>query len=78
MDKKCIFLGDDKPNSIKCKVLSVDKCNSEKCSFFKTEQEYEEGIKKANARLATLDNVLQEHIADKYYNGKKIWQESNS
>ena len=67
---KCFAL----KNNMYCKILIVEKClGYSNCSFFKTKEQAEESIKKANARLASLDKLQQKHIADTYYQGKMPW-----
>lgn len=56
-----------------CQVLTVVKCPGSRCSFYKTPEQAEESRRKANARLASLEEEHQRHIADKYYRGKMPW-----
>ncbi len=68
MENKCYaFLGQKQ-----CRILSVKNCPG--CSFFKTIEQKKESLKKAFTRLASLDKVHQDYIADKYYNRKMLWQ----
>ncbi len=58
-----------------CRILTVGKCTGDNCSFFRTSQEQKERIKKANARIASLDKTAQKYIADIYYKGRYPWLE---
>lgn len=60
---KCAFDLDDK-----CAALTNKECKG--CHFFKTQQELEEGRKKANERLGRLDRILRENLINEYYGGK--------
>jgi hypothetical protein len=44
------------------------------CAFKKTEERQAKDIEVANERLRGLDNLAQQYIADKYYEGKRIWK----
>ncbi|APM39946.1 hypothetical protein [Clostridium kluyveri] len=57
----------------RCKILKSTQCVNNSCSFFKTEEEQEESLNKAYARIASLDKAIQKSIADTYYNGKVPW-----
>ncbi|NLH35743.1 MAG: hypothetical protein GX453_06945 [Lactococcus chungangensis] len=57
----------------RCKILNYIQCANNTCSFFKTEREQEESLNKAYSRIALLDEDIQKHIADTYYNGKMPW-----
>ncbi len=60
----------------KCQILKVDKCTGySTCPFYKTEEDRKSSIKKAFRRLASLDELKQNIIADQYYNGKFPWKE---
>jgi len=61
-----------------CKVLTVIKCPGISCSFFNTPEQAIESRRKANARLASLDQKYQKHIADTYYHGKMPWLEGGA
>lgn len=61
----------------RCKILNDIQCANNSCSFFKTEEEQEESINRANARIASLDKAIQKSIADTYYNGKMPWLEGD-
>ena len=56
-----------------CSKLNVEKCMGESCSFAMTKEEAEASMEKAFERLATLDNVVQIYISNKYYGGKMPW-----
>lgn len=70
MNKNCFA---NKNN--RCKILNDIQCANNSCSFLKTEEEQEESINRANARIASLDKAIQKSIADTYYNGKMPWLE---
>lgn len=72
MNKNCFA---NKNN--RCKILNDIQCANNSCSFFKTEEEQEESINRANARIALLDKAIQKSIADTYYNGKMPWIEGD-
>lgn len=68
MNKNCFA---NKNN--RCKILNSIQCAKTTCSFFKTEEEQEESLNKANAHITSLDKAIQNSIADTYYNGKMPW-----
>ena len=68
MNKNCFA---NKNN--RCKILNHIKCVNNSCSFFKTEEDQEESLNKAYARITSLDKAIQRNIADTYYNGKMPW-----
>ncbi|NFL36804.1 hypothetical protein [Clostridium botulinum] len=72
MNKNCFA---NKNN--RCKILKHIQCANNSCSFFKTEDEQEESLNKANARIASLDKAIQKSIADAYYNGKMPWSKGD-
>ena len=72
MNKNCFA---NKNN--RCKILNDIQCANNSCSFFKTEEEQEESINRANTRIASLDKAIQKSIADTYYNGKMPWLEGD-
>ncbi len=49
----------------KCRALNVKECYG--CKFFKTEEEYENGRRKAKRRVATLSPEEKDYIQRKYY-----------
>ena len=49
-----------------CSKLNVEKCMGESCSFAMTKEEAEASMEKAFERLATLDNVVQIYISNKF------------
>jgi len=54
----------------KCKWLTVPKCIGAKCSYCQ-----EAGtLDKTYARLRSLDEVIQDRIAKKYYGGSRPWE----
>lgn len=57
----------------RCKILKEIPCSNYNCPFYKTVEEHKEGIKKANARIASLDKAAQKYIADTYFKGKYPW-----
>lgn len=56
-----------------CSKLNVEKCMGEDCSFSVTIEQAEASSKKASERLASLENVVQIYISNKYYGGKRPW-----
>jgi hypothetical protein len=60
-----------------CKATINEKCPGEKCPFYRTPEQAQELRRKANARLASLDKTTQRYIAEKYYNGRMPWRESD-
>lgn len=74
MNNRCFAL--NKNNY--CQVLSIVKCPCSSCSFFKTPEQAAESRRKANDRLASLDQVYQKHIADTYYHGRIPWLEGGA
>lgn len=57
----------------KCTVLSGGICMGTSCGFYKTREEQQESVKKANERLRKLPEHKQEDIAERYYGGKRGW-----
>lgn len=57
----------------RCKALDRMLCADNNCQFYKTEEEQKESLKKAYARLASLDKAEQKYISDNYYKGKYPW-----
>jgi len=57
----------------RCSILKVSKCDGLSCGFYKTEEQYREGRKKAFERIRTLDKSFQMNISETYYKGKKLW-----
>ena len=58
-----------------CSALIVYKCPGRKCAFFRTPAQARASLRRANARLASLDRTSQEYIAEKYYDGRMPWRE---
>ncbi|MBT9142318.1 MAG: hypothetical protein DDT29_00712 [Dehalococcoidia bacterium] len=54
-----------------CKILKVKTCKG--CAFFRTREQNENSRKAVFARLASLENIQQFYIADKYHGGKMPW-----
>lgn len=69
---KCFAFDPSRQNG--CAALIVYKCLGEKCAFFKTPGQALEGKRKRYARIASLDEMTQEYIAGKYYDGKMPWK----
>lgn len=69
IDNNCIYC--NKYN--KCGILTVKKCIGEKCTFSRSEEQQEHLIMVTNERLNSLSSQKQNHIADKYYEGKMPW-----
>ena len=44
-----------------------------KCKFHKSPKDFFDGRFKAYERIATLPKLKQQQIADKYYNGRMVW-----
>ncbi|MBC2724390.1 MAG: hypothetical protein HGJ97_17305 [Desulfosporosinus sp.] len=59
----------------RCRILTVKKCSGRTCSFYKTEEQQKESLKRAYERLRNLGKKEQEDIARKYSRGKMFWQE---
>lgn len=58
----------------KCRWLSVSICLGLKCTHYKGVGSLGENrLEKAQARLRSLDEKTQEHIARKYYGGSRPW-----
>ena len=72
MSNRCFALSENN----RCKVLIVVKCPGTSCSFYKT-RNGGESRRKANARLTSLDEVYQKHIAATYYRGNMPWLEGD-
>lgn len=66
--KDCVFDKD-----YKCIALTHKVCES--CPFRKTEEELEEGRKKARARAKNLPEKQRKHIIKKYY---KPWRKEQT
>lgn len=43
------------------------------CSFFKTQEELDEGRDKAAIKVSQLEPKLRNHIRNKYYGGRRIY-----
>lgn len=67
----CVFYDRRKPSNCTALVAKI----KEDCPFNKTSREYEEGQKKANFRLRSMDQVKQERIAKTYFGGRCVWNE---
>lgn len=74
--ENCISLKVANGNSI-CTATKYEKCNGKKCPFYRTQEEQETSLKKAYARLRTLDEFSQVIIADTYYCGEMPWKNAN-
>lgn len=61
-----------------CRALNeIGWCTDDKtCAFYKTKEEQNDSINKSYNRFASLDDVTQKYIADKYYNGKCHWKKA--
>ena len=70
--KKDCFAYRENTNKAFCKAVKEINCID--CSFYKTKNQQENSIKKANIILSSLDKVTQENIANKYYQGKYSWK----
>lgn len=72
----------DCPNCIRltdrgrCTALHVPYCKGKGCPFMKTREQQEEEIKAVYKRIATLEEIKQKRISEKYYNGKRPWRET--
>ena len=55
----------------KCNYLNISKCSGAKCPYFRHKGTQNDSYK----RLCILDESTQNHIAHKYYNGKRPWKE---
>lgn len=70
MSNICCFNKGDR-----CKILTVGNCVGPNCAFFKTQEQYEDGLKMALTRIASLNKAAQKHIALTYYKGGYPWLE---
>lgn len=71
MDKKCFAFGRQQS----CRALEgVARCCRKKCTYYKTRKQFESEIEQAYIRLASLDEIKQKEISDKYYGGKMPWK----
>ncbi len=52
-----------------CSWLSVPACTGTKCHFYHSLS----SLEKAYERLRSLDEDVQQHIAQKYYGGSRPW-----
>lgn len=57
----------------KCTVLSGEVCEGTSCGFYKTKEEQEKSLEKANARRRSLPEYRQDDIAARYHGGKREW-----
>lgn len=55
----------------KCNYLNVSACIGAKCTYFRHKGAQDESYK----RLCCLDEATQNHIAQKYYGGKRPWKD---
>ncbi len=53
----------------KCGKLSISRCMGEACSFYQKKS----SLFKAQSRLRSLDEDVQERISNKYYGGFRPW-----
>ncbi|MEA4847540.1 MAG: hypothetical protein VB106_09950 [Clostridiaceae bacterium] len=60
----------------KCMWLNIDVCKGDKCECKCSVKDYRLSQLKALQRLASLGDLQQAHIADKYYSGKKPWNKA--
>lgn len=68
MDNKCAFdCGDS------CKAMKEKICIG--CSFYKTQEELEDGRDKAAVAVANLEPKLKNHIRKKYYGGRRAFKD---
>lgn len=56
-----------------CSALNIKCTDPAVCAFRKTIREQEVSIHKANKRLRSMRSDYQHFIAEKYYNGKRVW-----
>ena len=56
----------------KCRRMRHAVCIGENCAYYQKHN----SDSKAKARLRTLDEMTQEHIAQKYYKGSRPWMEN--
>ncbi len=54
-----------------CSILKKTECQG--CSFMKSKEEYINSKRKSYNRLASLPEVRQDYISDKYYSSRKPW-----
>lgn len=59
----------------KCNWLNNAVCKGENCKFMRLEADLQLTQMKLFQRLASLSEVQQAHISNKYYNGRKPWIE---
>ena len=65
----CIYLTE----RLGCSRLALSGCKGAGCTFCQSREEQDASRRRAEARLASLDEALQQRIAAKYYCGKRIW-----
>lgn len=56
-----------------CKALKDKVCLG--CSFYKTQEELDEGRDKAAKRVSELEPVHRRNIGDKHYGGRRVFKE---
>lgn len=66
MEKRDCFAYKNK----RCKILKLRKCKGTDCGFYKTEEEFKLGQKKALERILSLDKEKRDYIIETYYGGK--------
>ena len=55
-----------------CTAMKATACDN--CAFYRTHEGQESAQIKAFARLKSLAEISQEHIADKYFKGSQPWK----
>jgi hypothetical protein len=59
----------------RCRALYGNSSCGEKCPFYKTADQMRDELRRVYIRLTALDIDRQAYIANKYYNGERIWME---
>lgn len=57
-----------------CKLTTYKRCPKE-CSFYRTAKQLAESERKARELLVSLPEEKRQWISDKYYEGKRPWEE---
>ncbi len=74
-ERKRAYCGNWDSRHNKCTVLADGrKCKPSYCEFYATRALLADSREKAMRRIASLPEEQQDHIAMKYYDGKKPWK----
>jgi hypothetical protein len=66
MDERDCFAYKNK----RCTILKSNKCEGTECGFYKTQEEFKLGQKKALERILSLNKDKRDYIIETYYGGK--------